>query len=108
MSCRTSSIVPDNRAIIGIFVVHKVCEGIAIKWVNYVLPRADRVHDLQAKVSVTGMRWFAAKLRNLCTTPPTGTKTRSKIDTTSPAPASPWMGAALEIQDSDTCINVVC
>ncbi|CAL8462809.1 g2342 [Coccomyxa elongata] len=45
-----------------------------------------------AKVSVTGMRWFAAKLRNLCTTPPTGTKTRSKIDTRLPAPASPWMG----------------
>ncbi len=49
---------------------------------------------LQAKVSVTGMRWFAAKLRNLCTTPPTGTKTHSRNDTSSPAPPSSWMGAA--------------
>ncbi|BDA50905.1 probable formin-like protein 14 at C-terminar half [Coccomyxa sp. Obi] len=37
-----------------------------------------------AKVTVTGMRWFAAKLRNLCTTPPTGTKTRSTIDASRP------------------------
>jgi hypothetical protein len=56
---------------------------------------ADMAGCAQGKASVKGMRWFASKLRNFCTTPPTGKKTAGGSNTSPGPPVSPWTGALL-------------
>lgn len=60
--------------------------------------KAKGIACVQGKVSVKGMRWFASKLRNFCTTPPTGNKTRGGSFTAPGPPTSPWTGAVLTHQ----------
>lgn len=73
---------------------------ISIQNVRHMLLYADMAGCAQGKVSVKGMRWFASKLRNFCTTPPTRKKTTAASNTSpgnmSPGPpVSPWTGALL-------------